>query len=189
MEGFLAMDGGFLLWIQNNLRNPVLDPFFRTITHLGDGGMIWILLTLALLIMPKTRRIGFYSVCALICSTVVNSLILKNLVARTRPYEILEGLEILISRPFGFSFPSGHSATAFACTASVCMTVPDKKYRVWTVLLMVLAALIAFSRLYVGVHFPTDVICGAVSGILCSLLGVRIGKKLLKTPLIARIVS
>ena len=97
----------------------------------------------------------------------------KNLVARTRPYEVVEGLVPLISKPTDYSFPSGHTCASFACTLVLYRILP-KKYGVPAVLL---AALIAFSRLYVGVHYPTDVLGGLAVGIFSSCLVLWIGKK------------
>ena len=89
METFFQIDGNILLWIQENIRNPVLTPVMKAITHLGDAGIFWILLTVILLCFKKTRRAGIVSAIALILSLLVNNLCLKNLVNRTRPYELV----------------------------------------------------------------------------------------------------
>ena len=93
MLQFLSeLDGGILLWIQEYFRNPVLTPILKVITNLGNGGAIWILLTLLILLLPKTRRVGCMMAVALIGTLLINNMLLKNLVARTRPYEVIEGL-------------------------------------------------------------------------------------------------
>lgn len=95
---------------------------------------------------------------------------LKNIVARTRPYEVIEGLRILVERQSDFSFPSGHSCASFA-SAFVYFRMAPKK---WGIPALILAALIAFSRLYVGVHYPTDVIAGILIGILSALAAMAL---------------
>lgn len=170
METFFQIDGNILLWIQENIRNPVLTPVMKAVTHLGDAGIFWILLTVALLCFKKTRRAGLVSAAALVLSLVVNNLCLKNLVDRTRPYELIEGLKILVSKPGDASFPSGHSGASFAAATAIFQCVPRK----YGIPLLVLAALIALSRLYVGVHFPTDVLAGTVIGILLGLAAKRL---------------
>ena len=186
MSGLLAWDGNLLLWIQNAVRNPVMTPFMKTVTHLGDKGIFWIILTLALLAFPRTRRVGFYSFCALVCSYLVNNVCLKHLVARTRPYEVVQGLELIVARATDFSFPSGHSAASFASATAIFSSIRRKK---WGILLLALALIIALSRLYVGIHYPTDVICGTISGILCGLAGVWIGKRLAELPFMKRLLN
>ncbi len=163
-----------LLWIQNTVRTDALTPVMKAITHLGDAGIFWILLTLVLLIIPKTRKAGLCSLCALLGSLVLNNFLLKNIVARTRPYEVIEGLELLVARAKDYSFPSGHSAASFASATAVFRNVP-KKYGAWA---LVLAALIAFSRLYIGIHYPTDVLAGTLDGILLGYFSVPVVDRL-----------
>ncbi|MCI8615451.1 MAG: phosphatase PAP2 family protein [Lachnospiraceae bacterium] len=167
MEALLNLDGNILIWIQEFLRNPILDPFFRVITSLGNAGIFWIIATIFLLIPKRTRRVGMISAFALICSLLINNILLKNLVARTRPYYVVEGLIPLIKKPVEFSFPSGHAGSSLASACVLYRNLP-KKYGIW---FLVLAILISFSRLYVGVHYPSDVLAGAVTGIVCSYLG------------------
>lgn len=167
-------DANVLLWIQDNLRNPVLTAFFKTITHLGDKGLIWILLTAFLLLFQKTKRIGILSGMALLGSLLINNVILKQLIARIRPYDVIPGLQLLIERQTDFSFPSGHAGSSFAAAVILYKELP-KKYGIPA---LILAVLIAFSRLYVGVHYPTDIIGGAVTGILIALGIIRISFRL-----------
>lgn len=168
------MDGQILLFIQEHLRNTVCDVFFTGITHLGDAGIFWICLTIVLLCFRRTRKAGIYSACGLILSLIVNNLILKNLVGRIRPYELVEGLQCIVGPAYDASFPSGHTGASFASAVSIYRQLPRK----FAVFFIVLASLIAFSRLYVGIHYPTDVLGGLVTGIGIGLLVNIIGDKL-----------
>lgn len=155
------IDGQILLFIQEHIRNALCDVFFKSITHLGDAGIFWILLTIVLLCFKQTRKAGIYSACGLILSLIVNNLILKNLVGRVRPYELVEGLNCIVGPAHDASFPSGHTGASFASAVSIYKQIPKK----FAIFFIVLASLIAFSRLYVGIHYPTDVLGGLVTGI------------------------
>jgi len=164
------MDGKILLWIQNNMRSDALTPAFRFITTLGNMGAIWILITVLFLLFRKTRKAGFGCATALLTSLVFNNLILKNLVARVRPYDVIEGLIALIPHPHDFSFPSGHTAASFAAATVIFVMLPKK----YGVLALILATLISFSRLYLGVHYPTDVLFGMLSGTVIGVVSAGI---------------
>ena len=114
IEMLLNLDGNILLWIQEYLRNDFLSPIMIFITSLGNAGIIWILITAILLLFKKTRKVGFLSVCALLGSLLINNVILKNLVARVRPYEVVNGLHLMIEKQVDWSFPSGHTGSSFA---------------------------------------------------------------------------
>lgn len=159
-----SLDDNILLFFQEVIRNPVLTPILRVITTLGNGGAIWIVLTILMLLLPKTRRVGFMTSLSLIGTLLVNNLFLKNVVNRTRPYEVIEGLTYLVRTPMDSSFPSGHSACSFAVACIIFRRLP-KKYGVPA---LILAIVIALSRLYVGVHYPSDVLFGTISGIAIS---------------------
>ena len=177
MIHFLSeLDGGILLWIQDYLRNPVLTPILKVITTLGNGGAIWILLTLLLLMLPKTRKVGCMMMAALLGTLLINNILLKNLVARTRPYEVIEGLTYLVRRPSEYSFPSGHAGSSFAAACVMLRKLP-KRYGIPA---FVLAVLIALSRLYVGVHDPRDVLFGVISGILISYAAEAVVERIWK---------
>ena len=165
------MEAEILFWIQEYIRTPVLDSLMSGITHLGDFGIFWILMAVVLLLYSDTRKAGAAVTVGRLASFVFNNLLLKNLVARTRPYEVIDGLTLLVDRASDLSFPSGHSATSFVA-ATVMLCVLPKRYGISA---MVLAALIAFSRLYVGIHYPTDVLFGIFSGILIGFLTVKAG--------------
>lgn len=170
LDFLLTLDGNILLWIQEYLRNPILTPIVKFITMLGNGGGIWIALTLLLLILPKTRRAGCMVTAALIGTLLVNNIFLKNLVARTRPYEVIAELTYLVPKPGEYSFPSGHAGSSFAAACVMFRQLP-KKYGVPA---LILAILIALSRLYVGVHYPSDVLFGMLDGIAISFAAVAV---------------
>ena len=170
-ENIMMMDQGILLWIQDVLRNDFLTPIFTFITRLGDAGAIWIVISIGLLFHQKTRKIGIMALCSLVAAFIIDNMILKNLIGRIRPYEMLSGLECLIDKPNDFSFPSGHTGSSFAVASILLLGLP-KKYGIPA---MILAALIGFSRLYVGVHYPTDVLCGAIIGIMIACIVYCVG--------------
>lgn len=173
LESLLQLDGAILLWVQEHVRQDFLSPVVKFITHLGDAGWCWILLAVILLIVKKTRKIGLVTAVSLLSSYVVNNLILKNLVARVRPYEAVDGLQRIIEAQSDFSFPSGHSASSFAAAVVIFMLCPRK----YGVPALVLAFLIALSRLYVGVHYPTDVLTGVISGTVIAVIVCTVYKK------------
>lgn len=166
MTEFLAFlssfDANFLLWIQQHLRSDFFTPFWRFITTTGNGGLLMIAIACILLAFKKTRKVGIMSVVALVFSLVFTNLLIKPLVARVRPYEVIEGLAILVPKQLDFSFPSGHSSAAFATAWVMFRSLPKKV----GIPALVCALLMAFSRLYLGVHYPTDVLAGVVLGIL-----------------------
>lgn len=164
MDYLINLDGNILLWIQEYIRQDWMEGFWKCITMLGDSGWFWIVLSIVLMIPRQTRWIGITSLTALVIGALITNVTLKNLVARTRPYEVIEELLLLIEKQSDFSFPSGHTCASFAA-AGVYWRMMPKKYGIP---LMILAALIAFSRLYVGVHYPSDVLAGLVIGLFAA---------------------
>lgn len=166
LETLLNLDIGFLLFLQESVRTPILNSIMIFVTSLGNGGMIWIVATVLLMIPKKTRKVGITSAVALLLSLIINNNIIKNIVQRPRPFATFKELQIIVPIPSEFSFPSGHTASSFAA-ASVFFRQLPKKLGLPSV---ILAGIIGFSRLYVGVHYPTDVIAGVIMGILLSYL-------------------
>ena len=163
---FLSADGRLLLLIQEYVRQDRLTPFMTWITGLGDRGLIWIIIGVLLLIPKKTRRTGLLSLLSLLCAHLLCNMVLKDYVMRVRPYEVIDGLYCLIERPTDYSFPSGHTMTAFAAAVVIFKNRPKRL----GIPVMALAFVIAFSRLYVGVHYPSDVIIGALLGTLIAMI-------------------
>ncbi len=170
-------EGRFLLFLQDNVRNPVLDKIMQFITSLGDAGLIAIGACMVLLCIRSYRRAGAAASLSLILDFAVVNLVLKNLFARVRPYEALEGLELITRRPSDFSFPSGHAGACFAVASAMFLCLPRKA----GIPAVALAALISFSRLYVGVHYPTDVLGGMVIGCVTGWAAWMLVKRKQKT--------
>ena len=170
LRSIQQLDGEILLLIQQYLRTDMLTPFMKSVTFLGNGGWFWILCAVVLLAVPKTRKTGYAAALSLIFGAIVTNLLLKNIVARPRPFAEIEALIPMITKPKDFSFPSGHTTASFA-VALVMLRMLPKKFGIPAV---VLAALVAFSRLYLGVHYPTDVLAGFVIALVGSTLSVWI---------------
>ena len=168
------IDFAILYWIQDNIRCGFLDGIFPIITSLCEGGIIWIIFGVALLFFKKYRKYGFFLLIAMLLGSVIGNDIIKPLVARPRPCHIASVLpDMLIDIPTSFSFPSGHT-TSSVIAATVLMRA-NKKFGFFAV---PLAFLIAFSRMYLFVHFPTDILGGIVLGVLIGFFTVFFGNKL-----------
>lgn len=158
---FMVLD-----WIQS-LRTPIGDTIVPYITRLGDAGVIWIILTVILLLIPKTRKSGAILAAALCVDAVLCNGILKNLVGRMRPCDVNTQVQLLIARPQDFSFPSGHTAASFAAVAALFLSGERKLWKP----ALALAVFIAFSRLYLYVHYPTDILGGVLVGLVSGYIG------------------
>lgn len=169
--GLSAWEGPALLWIQEFVRRDWLDPIVGFYTTLGNSGALWIVLCLALLAFPKTRRAGVAGLLALVCSLLLTNGILKHLAQRVRPWLLFEELFPLVYEGDPNSFPSGHTSAAFAAAVAWAHTLPKRWMKAVG---LVMAVLMGLSRLYVGVHFPVDVLCGALVGSLCGFLGWKL---------------
>lgn len=152
-----------LLMLFQELHTPILDKLVVAVTSLGNKGMFWILLGVALLLWKKSRPVGVMVLLALILDYLSCNMLLKNLVQRDRPCWLYPEVELLIGRPGDFSWPSGHTACSFAAATAVFLN--NRKWGTWA---LVLAALIALTRLYLFVHWPTDILGGILLGIGCA---------------------
>lgn len=162
-----------LNWIQT-LHNPILDQIMIFITRLGNAGAIWVLLTLILIVLPKTRKSGIIMAVALVVDVMLCNMILKNIIGRIRPYDINTGVHLLISKPLGWSFPSGHTSASFASVTALYLAGEKKLWKP----ALVLGVLIAISRLYLYVHYPTDILGGIIVGIVSGYIGYKASIKL-----------
>ena len=168
MEWLLEKDGQLLLWLREMVCHPALDDGMRFISKLGDHGMIWIVIACLFLLMGFWKIVWFRNGLLLACSLLADLLLcnkmLKPLFDRTRPYYVL-GYEPLIPPVGDPSFPSGHTAVSFA--AATAIYAINKK---WGIAAYIFAIVMGFSRLYLGVHFPLDVLGGAVVGVIAAKL-------------------
>ncbi len=169
---------GFLNGLQNAIGCSFCDKLFTLITHLGDAGIFWIALAVVFLFFKKTRRMGICMGIALVLGLIFGNGILKNVFQRTRPF-YYEGAAItkeilLIGIPSDYSFPSGHTLASF--NAAFAILFHNKK---WGAGALVLAALIAFSRMYLFVHFPTDILGGILLAAICATASFYIMKRFL----------
>lgn len=176
---FLAehFDLPILDWIMANLWCPFLDAVMPVITVLGDAGIFWIALAAVFLLLPKHRKMGLSMGVALMMGLVICNMILKPVVGRIRPYDyqlefFQKTIPLLIERQHDFSFPSGHTIASFE--AAVAMLICNKKLGIPA---MILAVLIAFSRMYLYVHYPTDVIASVILGTGLAFLAVFLVNK------------
>ena len=172
-----AFDLPILNWIQQNMQSTFLDFIMPFITILGDAGIFWIACAVILMFIPKYRKAGFSMGLALIFGVVVCNMILKPLVGRIRPYnynldvlklqwqDFLVHGKLLVETPHDFSFPSGHTIASFE--ASVALYKNDKRLGIPA---LILASLISFSRMYLYVHYPTDVIASVILGTIFALI-------------------
>ena len=169
----MSIELNILDWFQT-LHTPFLDKLMVFITSLGNAGIIWIVMTIVFLLIPKMRKTGAIMAAALIIDLLLCNVILKNLVARTRPYDVNTGVQLLVSRLHDYSFPSGHTAAAFASVTALYLAGEKKLWKP----VLVLACLIGISRLYLYVHYPTDVAAGIAFGLLSAFLAVMLVRKI-----------
>ncbi len=158
-----------------------MDALMRGISKLGDNGVVFIILALLLLCFKKTRIYGAVLSTALLIDVVAVNVLLKPLVGRARPYEVIQTITPMIAAPHDYSFPSGHTAAAFAAATALRTA---GKVPFWG--MSFFAGLMGFSRLYLQVHYPSDIVAGAVSGMGCGVLSILLWKKLLGRDLIKK---
>ena len=159
MGAITELDFSILEALQN-IHTPVLNVIMAVFTYLGEGGAMWIVILILFLCFRKTREMGFASSLSLILELVISELIIKNIFKRPE-------IDTIVHKPGSFSFPSGHTCTAFcAATAIFCY---DKRLGI---IAYIISGLIGFSRNYFYIHYPSDVLVGAVEGVLLGLLAV-----------------
>lgn len=156
-------------WIQSVFKSDFMDSFMQFITKFGDHGIFWIAVAVILLVFPKTRRCGLSMGIALLLGLIIGNGILKNVVGRIRPYDLNTAFPLLVDRLSDFSFPSGHTLASFE--ASVAIFIRNRRFGTAA---LILAVLVALSRLYLYVHFPSDVIAGAILGTVFAIVGTKL---------------
>lgn len=167
-NSFVSAELSVLDFITEHFANPVLDKLMIFLSDICAHGEIWIAVALIMLCFAKTRRSGMGVAFALIFGLVIGNMILKPTVGRIRPYE-LTGFELIVPKMHDYSFPSGHTLASFEAAGALLMT--DKRYGIPA---LVLAFMIAFSRLYLYVHYPSDVFAGIVLGLIFAFIAVKL---------------
>ncbi len=175
MDIIQSIDFQILDFIQEFIRSAFLDPIMRVFSYIGEIGAIWILLGITLLFFRKTRAAGLGVLAAIALSFLAGELCIKNVVARPRPFLINTSAHVNGHAPSGYSFPSGHTSSSFAAVTVLFAMLRDKKWICFSALAV--AVLIAFSRIYNYVHYPSDVLCGMLLGIISAIIIVFIFKK------------
>ena len=173
-EWIQGVDLSAVRFVREFLSCSFLDFLMPIVTLIGEGGILWIAITLLLLIFKKTRKTGFVMALALIFGLLVGNLTLKPLIARPRPYSIDTDVYLLIDGLSDYSFPSGHTLACFEGAVSLLLC----KCKKTGTLALIAAFVVAFSRVYLYVHYPTDVIVGAILGTLFACISFFIVKKL-----------
>lgn len=169
MENWNQIEASVLLWIQENIRTELLDKLMIFLSAMNNAGMIAIATVVILLLWRKYRHVGIAAFSSLAVEYMLVNILLKNMVHRTRPYVVNEVLVLLGDKPGDFSFPSGHTGSAFAVATAMYLCMP-KRYGIPA---LVLAALIALSRIYNGAHYPTDVLGAVIIAVLTGVMAWR----------------
>ena len=158
--------------IQEAIAHPSADALLLAVSRLGDFGFIWIAVSLGFAVFVQTRRAGISMLVSLLFGYLVCNLTMKPLFERLRPCDLVDGMS-LIACPPDFSFPSGHTTSAFAAATALAIFYPRLGIPA-----LLFAALMAFSRLYLFVHFPSDIAAGAIIGSLCAWAACLLVKRL-----------
>lgn len=152
-------------WIQQTFRCGFLDAVFPKLTLIGEWGAVWIVIALIMICVKKTRKAGLAVLLGLVIMFLVGNVALKHLISRPRPCWINTNVDVLIAMPKDFSFPSGHAFSAFTA-----VTILMHYHKGIGIPAIFLAVILSFTRLYLYVHFPTDIIGGLILGILIGVI-------------------
>lgn len=172
IEYMIKFDLSILEFIHDNLQNCFFDEIMPLITSLGEYSLFWLILGFVLIISKKYRKAGILTVLTVILTIIIDGAIIKNIVQRPRPFLQLATINMLITKPLDYSFPSVHTAAAVAACVILFKTI--KKY---SLPFIFLAILIAFSRLYLFAHYPSDVLGGVILGFVSSKIVLHFAKK------------
>ena len=171
MEFIQSLDYQILSFIVESVRSNFLTPIMLFITRLGDGGIVWLILAAICLVKKKTRPCGAAMLLSLVIGLLIGNLTIKPLVARPRPFLTYPELTNLVAQG-GYSFPSAHAMSSFAAATVFYLFSRKHGHAAHGIPALILAALIALSRLYVCVHYPSDVLCGTLLGIVIAIISV-----------------
>lgn len=173
IETITNLDFSLLYLIQENLRSEWLDALCAFLSRAFQLGIPWLILGVVLFCFKKTRTAGVILVAAVALTFFFNEIAIKNAVGRERPCTIDPSIQLAIERPTSYSFPSGHTASCFAAVGTLLFT-----FKKLGVPMLLFAAFMGFSRMYLFVHFPTDVLAGAAMGLLMAWVTVLIFREL-----------
>ena len=172
LRHLIEWDTAARVWL-TTYHHPIADVVMEGLSVIGRGGGIWIAITLALVGLDRSRgRAAALVLVALTLAFVMTDLVVKPLVARARPFEGAVAVRVIDRRPLTYSFPSGHAASAVAAAITLGRIWPRGRLLLWS-----LATLVALSRIYVGVHYPLDVLGGAALGVACAWVARRVGSR------------
>ncbi|MGE5628096.1 MAG: phosphatase PAP2 family protein [Solirubrobacterales bacterium] len=172
MNGF---DLNLLMHIHDLTHNNVFNIIMPYISTAGNNGIVWIVLSLLLLINRKYRYVGILCIAALLLTAISGEGIIKNIIQRPRPFNVIPNVQLLIAKPHSWSFPSGHTASSFTA-----FWVIFRELKAFAAPVFIMAAAIAFSRMYLLVHYPSDIAGGIILGIICAELVIRMYYRLNK---------
>lgn len=162
------IDTRVLFFIQNYLHNQIFDTIMITLTKLGNAGILWVAISLTLIITKKYRTTGILTLFSLLITLILGDGILKHIVERNRPFITINDFHLLVEAPSSYSFPSGHTSAAFAAASMLSYHFNKYKFLFFT-----LAVLMAFSRLYLFVHYPSDILGGIILGLFAFLITLK----------------
>lgn len=171
MEQIVQWDFSVLNWIQQTMRCDFLDKVMAFFSVIGYAGAVWIVAGVVLLFFRKTRATGIIMLAAMLVGYLTGDLLIKPLVQRPRPFVLNPDFKLFVKAPSGFSFPSGHS-----CCAAAATTVLLARHKTLGFIALPAALLIVFSRLYLYVHFPTDVLAGILLGVFFAAVMLLIAR-------------
>ena len=193
-----------LLWIQYHLRNDFLDIIMKFFTTIGNVGTIWIIIALYLMLRKDTREGGIKVFLGLLFSFIICNLIFKNVLMKERPFEVYKYVDLIIKKPNGYSFPSGHTSASIAAAyiifkekynlldflkifrlkgnnQNLKIGLDSKKmYINLGYIMYFMAFMIAFSRMYLFVHYPSDILGGILTGIISADVAIFVFDRLIK---------
>ena len=168
----IEFEANVLLFIQSNIRCSFLDAVMRFFSFIGEAGAAWLILAVILIMRPQTRSGGLLMLICLLAGFLLNNIFIKNLVQRPRPYDVIPNLTSILGEVAEWSFPSGHTCSSFACATA--LTLVFGKNGAWA---FIPASLIAVSRIYAGVHYPSDILGGMLVGTCLALLLFNVIKR------------
>lgn len=174
-ESITALDLSILDFIHNTLSNPIMDLIMTCLTYSIEYGAMAILVFIVMMCIKKMRKTGFAVMGATLSVMLFGELILKHIVCRSRPFVINGAIELIIKAPSGFSFPSSHTATCFAMATAIYLF-----HKRLGIIAYIYASLVAFSRMYFYVHYPSDIFGGVILGICCGIGAVALVKLICK---------